>query len=168
MNTPRNAGAAAGVPSPAHVHRMIAGGVLLAALMLWASLAWAQNLPGMQSRNGVQYLSGGIGKDEADAMKQAEAGFPLTLEFASSTSRQADDERAPHVSGTNVNIVDERGNDVLNVRSEGPLLLVDLPSGRYTVDAQWNGVRKRKDISLTGDRRQHVMFDFAAADRTGN
>jgi hypothetical protein len=148
---------------------MLIGGLLLAAaLMLWASLAWAQTLPGMQSRNGVQYLSGGIGKDEADALKQAEAGYPLTLEFASSTNREADDERAPYVSGTSVNIIDARGNDVLNVRSEGPLLLVDLPKGNYTVDAQWNGVRKRKDISLTGERRQHVMFDFAAADRTGN
>ena len=113
-------------------------------------------------------MSGGIGKDEADALKQAEAGFPLTLEFAASAEKPTADSTEPYVANADVNIHDASGREVLNVRTEGPLLLVKLPSGQYTVDAQWNGVRKRHSVAISESKRQHVMFDFAAADRTGN
>ncbi len=142
--------------------------LLIAISGLVSMPAGAQRLPPLQSNGSVEYVSGGIGQEEVDALKQAEGGFPLTLEFAASAEKPTADSTDPYVANADVNIRDASGRDVLNVRTEGPLLLVKLPSGQYTVDAQWNGVRKRHSVAVSESKRQHVMFDFAAADRTGN
>ena len=148
---------------------VLACGIATMAALPWmATPATAQSMPAMQTFGSIEYVSGGIGKDEVDALKRAEAGFPLTLEFAASAEKLTADATEPFVANADVNIQDSSGREVLNVRTEGPLLLLRLPSGRYTVDAHWNGVRKRTSVAVSDDKRQHVMFDFAGADRTGN
>ena len=143
--------------------------VAVAAVLLALPLAYAADpLPPMQSQGDVQFVTGGIGQDEVDAMKQAEAQFPLTLEFATSAEKPAPDASAPFVSDAAVDIRDAQGRGVLSTRSDGPLLLVRLPSGSYTIEAQWNGVRKQRTVALANDRRQHVMFDFASAEPPPN
>jgi hypothetical protein len=137
--------------------------VFVASLLLGAPLVHADMLPPIQTRGDVQFVSGGIGKDEADAMKDAASQFPLTLEFAASDERPTQDASAPYVSDAVVAIRDAQGRGVLSARSDGPLLLVRLPSGSYTVEAEWNGVRKQRSVSVVNDRRQHVVFDFAGA-----
>jgi len=149
---------------------VLACGIAAVAALPWMSTApvMAQSMPPMQTYGSIEYVSGGIGKDEVDALKRAEAGFPLTLEFAASAEKPTADATEPFVANADVNIQDSSGREVLNVRTDGPLLLLKLPSGRYTVDAHWNGVRKRHSVAVSDDKRQHVMFDFAGPDRTGN
>lgn len=137
--------------------------VAVVALILGVRVAQAGMLPPMQTRGEVEFVSGGIGKDEADAMKQAEAQFPLTLEFAADAERPASDASALFVSDAVVAIRDTRGRAVLSARSDGPLLLVRLPSGKYTIEVEWNGMRKTRTIALAEGKRQHVVFDFANA-----
>jgi hypothetical protein len=137
--------------------------VAFVALSIGVRVAQADVLPPIQTRGEVQFVSGGIGKDEADAMKQAEAQFPLALEFAASAEKSASDAPAPLVSDAVVAIRDTRGRDVLSARSDGPLLLVRLPSGKYTIEVVWNGMRKTRTIALADGKRQHVVFDFANA-----
>jgi hypothetical protein len=109
----------------------------------------------------VAYISGGIGSDEAQAMKAAAADYPLTLELAA-----AGPERDPYIADARVEIRDLRGNAVLKTTTEGPFLLVRLPSGTYTLDVEWNGAQKRKTVQVAADKRQHVMFEFPrGADR---
>ena len=91
-----------------------------------------------------------------------------TARPAASAEKPTADATEPFVANADVNIQDSSGREVLKIRTEGPLLLVKLPSGRYTVDAQWNGVRKRHSVAVSDEKRQHVMFDFAGADRIGN
>lgn len=134
--------------------------VVAALLLLGASSAHADALPPIQTRGDVQFVSGGIGKEETDALKQAESQFPLTLEFAASAEKPTQDASAPHVSDALVAIRDAQGRDVLSTRSDGPILLVRLPSGSYTVEAEWNGVRRQRPVAVANDKRQHVVFDF--------
>jgi hypothetical protein len=142
--------------------------VAVAGVLLGVPLAYADQLPPLQTQGKVQYVTGGIGKDEADAMKQAEAQFPLTLEFATSAEKPASDATAPFVADAIVAIRDQQGRGVLSARSDGPLLLVRLPSGNYTIEAEWNGVRKQRTIALANGKRQHVMFDFVVAEPPTN
>ena len=143
--------------------------VVVSLLILFAAPATrAQDVPALQWQGAVQYMSGGIGKDEANALKRAEAGFPLTLEFAASGEKPVADAPAPFVAAADVSIQDASGQDVLNVRTDGPLLLVNLPTGQYTVDARWNGVRKLHTVTIAQGRRQHVMFDFEGGQQPGN
>ena len=113
------------------------------------------------TRGSIAYISGGVGSEEANEMKAAAADYPLTLELA-----VAGPERDPYIADARVEIRDLRGNAVLNTTTEGPFLLVRLPSGTYTLDVEWNGAQKRKTVQIATNKRQHVMFEFPrAADR---
>ena len=138
--------------------------VAVVALSIGVGIAQADMLPRVQTRGDVQFVTGGIGKDEADAMKQAEAQFPLTLEFAASGEKPVATAPVPYVSDALVDIRDAHGRGVLSARSEGPLVLIRLPAGNYTIEAEWNGVRKKRTIALAENKRQHVVFDFAGAE----
>jgi hypothetical protein len=113
------------------------------------------------TQGSIAYLSGGVGSEEADEMKAAAANYPLTLELAA-----AGPERDPYIADARVEIRDLKGNAVLNTTTEGPFLLVRLPSGTYTLDVEWNGAQKRKTVQVATNKRQHIMFEFPrAADR---
>src|SRR6185312_11025959 len=53
--------------------------LLLVMALLSAPVASATDEPKLQNNGAVQYLSGGIGKEEADALKQQSADYALTL-----------------------------------------------------------------------------------------
>src|SRR5262245_2798152 len=116
-------------------NRFPASTVAVAALALIASsLAGAATLQ-EQSQGQVSYISGGIGSDEAEAMRKAAANYPLTLELATPQGGPRD----AYVSNAQVDISDASGKPVLDMTSQGPLVLVNLPSGVYRVAVTWNG-----------------------------
>jgi hypothetical protein len=64
------------------VIRKTARTTALGSLLLGGALAQAAALPAVHTAGHVQYLSGGIGKDESQAIENASKHWPLTLEFA--------------------------------------------------------------------------------------
>jgi hypothetical protein len=132
--------------------------LLLAMAMLSSPVASAADAPQVQSNGAVDYLSGGIGKDEADALKQQSADYALTLEFASARSAEGDTSPGAYLADVKVDIRDAQGREMLNTISQGPLLLVRLPPGDYTVVAESNGVRKERNVDLPDGARRHVVF----------
>jgi hypothetical protein len=112
-------------------------------------------LPAERSQGSVTYVSGGIGKDESDAMKQAASRYSLAIEMASPAGP-----RAEYVADVKIDIRDQRGATVLNTVSDGPILLANLPPGRYTVSATKNGASQRRDIVVGSGARPRVMFSF--------
>jgi len=124
--------------------------------LLFASGVAAQGaFPREHTRGGVSYVTGGIGSDEAQAMRDASANYPLTLELAAA----AGGPRGEYISDAYVRIRDSQGSPVLETRTDGPFLLVRLPAGSYDVDVEWNGVHKHKSVDV-GQQRQHVMLEF--------
>ena len=97
-------------------------------------------LPAAQTQNGVTFVTGGIGKPEATAMKAAAKRYDLMLVFA--------DRGGHYLADVNVKIKDSQGNTVLDVVSD-PILLANLPSGRYTLQADAQGKKQVKTIHLT-------------------
>jgi hypothetical protein len=112
-------------------------------------------LPPERSQGSVTYVSGGIGKDESDAMKQAASRYSLAIEMASPASP-----RAEYVADVKIDIRDQRGATVLNTISDGPILLANLPPGRYTVNATKNGASQQRNIVVGSGARQRVLFSF--------
>jgi hypothetical protein len=133
----------------------------LAITLVSVSLA-AISMPGgaqtVQTQNAI-YLNGGIGEDEAHAMRGRAAEFPLRLIFA---------EGPQNVFTANVPlaIVDERGNPVFALRDAGPMLYVMLPAGRYTVIAESDGIRKTQQVTLDHGRGTDVVFHWNTAAST--
>jgi hypothetical protein len=132
--------------------------LLLGMAMLSPPVASAADEPRLQSNGAVDYVSGGIGKEEADALKQQSADYSLTLEFATSRSAEGDTSPGAYVADVKVDIRDAQGRQMLNTTSIGPLLLVRLPPGDYTIVADWNGVRKQHAVDIPEGARRHVVF----------
>jgi len=109
-----------------------------------------------RSQGPVSYVSGGIGEDQAAAKRRAAANYPLTLEMASTAAGPRD----AYISNAKVDIWDASGKDVLDITAEGPLVLVNLPSGTYHVAVNWNGTQRDKTVVVGGERRQHLMLEF--------
>ena len=143
-------------------HELVAIIVLTLLLLVMATLsapvASAAGQPQLQSNGAVDYVSGGIGKEEADALKQQSADYALTLEFASSRSAEGDVSPGAYLADVKVDIRDAQGRQMLDTTAQGPLLLVRLPPGDYTVVADWNGVRKQHNVDLPEGARRHVVF----------
>jgi hypothetical protein len=101
------------------------------------------SLPQVKMYGQTEFISGGVGKDESDAIVQAGKAWPLTLELA-----QATQPRAEYISDVQVKIVDGKGNIILDADSAGPYLLVKLPPGKYALDATYNSVTLHRKLDL--------------------
>ena len=115
--------------------------------------AFAASLPDPQTQNGVTFLSGGIGKDEAAAMK-AEAGhYPLSIVMS-------EGRHDAYVANAKVSITDKAGRLLLDAVSEGPIMLVKLPAGRYHVSAMEDGKTLVRDVLVGAKGGQQVVFHW--------
>ena len=102
--------------------------------------------PPIHVSHGIEYMSGGIGSDEAELMRTVEARWPAVFEFAVKEGKGA--AFAAHVVLT---VRDTQGSAVLDgVRSSGPYLLARLDPGRYTVEAVLGGQKIQREISVGG------------------
>jgi hypothetical protein len=128
--------------------------VALAAFAL-VSGGIAQQLPAEKWQGGLSYVTGGIGQDEAAAFKQLAKTYPLAVEFI--RHAQPKDEYEADVA---VTITRGDGKTVLDIKSEGPFLLVNLPAGAYRVKAQRSGQPKEQTVNIKQGAHQRVVFEW--------
>ncbi|WP_399697772.1 carboxypeptidase regulatory-like domain-containing protein [Xenophilus sp.] len=122
-------------------HLLAASAGLLAA----ACAAQAQTqapLPAMHGEGAVRWACGGIGSDESTAMRAAMASHPLSLLFA-----RAD---GAYLASVDVQI---QGAASARLRAGGPVCLIDLPAGKYTVQATLEGVTRSQSVTVGGGPR---------------
>jgi hypothetical protein len=125
------------------------------ALSLPAAAAPERNLPAAHKEGAVTYISGGVGQQEADAMKHVAKYYPLELEFLQKAKLKDE-----YLSGVKVRIRDEHNKMVLNVTSDGPFLLAKLPAGRYTVSAERNHDAKNREVQIVAKENRRVVFEW--------
>lgn len=110
------------------------------------------------TENGITYMCGGVGKDEASYMKDAAAkDYDLMMTFAENSGA--------YVANVNVSIKDARGRTVLNTKCDAPILLVDLPSGgnyRIHADAAGRAFDRTASVKNTKGHAQQVRFVWPA------
>jgi hypothetical protein len=143
------------------VYRYLAP-TLAFAVLLAAPLVRAQSdLPQEQRQGSITYIAGGIGSDEADAMRRAATSYPLTLELAARSGGLRDG----FIADARVEIDDLKGQTLLATKVDGPFLLVRLPAGSYALQVAWEGAVERKNVTIASGERLHVVFEFPRADR---
>ena len=117
-----------------------------------------QTLPAVQKSGAVEYLSGGIGKDESTAFEAESRAWPLALQFAVTGGQ-----RAQFASDVQVTVRDAAGRTVLQTASNGPFLLLRVAPGRYDVEASLQGVVKHRKVSVKKGASTKVMLAWPAA-----
>ena len=122
--------------------RLFVGAFIFAVASAAPLFSQAQGMPPMQSQGAVKFACGGIGSDESTAMRAGMKSHPLSLLFA-----RAD---GAYLAEVGVTVTDAGGNQVLKTRANGPVCLIDLPAGKYTVDADNEGTVKKHAVTVGG------------------
>ena len=99
----------------------------------------------------IEYRTGGVGKDERDALLLASREYPLKLVFA---GRQQTD----FVAEVKVWILDSNGRTVLDADDAGPLFFADLPPGQYRITATLRGQTFEQKATVTPGKQTQVAF----------
>jgi hypothetical protein len=89
---------------------------------------------------GIAYVTGGVGQDEAAALRGLASGYNMRATFTSGTGE--------YLSGVAVQVSRPDGMVVFEARSEGPYLFAQLPPGRYRVVATFDGVGRTRQINV--------------------
>lgn len=105
-----------------------------------------------QTENGITYLCGGVGSDEANYLKTSAArDFDLTMTFAANTGS--------YLANVDVEIADARGNTLVQTSCDGPLMLVDFPqSGTYRIRAQAAGRTLDRTVHIRDKGHTQAVF----------
>jgi hypothetical protein len=88
--------------------------------------------------HGIPYVTGGVGQDEASALRRLASGYSMRATFTSATGE--------YLSGVAVQVSSSNGATVFTAVSQGPYLFARLPSGHYRVVARFNGVERSREI----------------------
>ncbi|MEO8653527.1 MAG: hypothetical protein ABI409_05330 [Ramlibacter sp.] len=134
------------------------------ALLMGSALVHAAALPPVHKIGQVEYLSGGIGKDESTAIQAAARKWPLTLEFA-----EKDGQHADYLADVKVIVRDAAGHSALQAQAEGPFLLARLAPGRYNVEATLAGKTLHEPVVVKRGQPGQVAFVWPAGiDKTNS
>lgn len=132
----------------------LCGAVLLAAL----SPAHAAVNPPIHMTNGIEYMSGGIGSDEAKLMETVAPRWPATFEFAIK-----DHKGAEFAADVHVTVRDNRGTALIdNVVSGGPFMVARLDPGTYEVEARLLGNTLKQTLHVLPGAPAKVAFVWPA------
>jgi len=107
-------------------------------------------------QNGITYLSGGIGEDEARAIGQAQ-GYNLHMTFAIGPENK-------YVPDVDVTVQSASGQTLLTLSDAGPLVYVQLPPGKYSVVAMRNGEERRDTAEVGSGAARNLVFHWNSSE----
>jgi len=98
-------------------------------------------------------VNGGVGREEADAMRAEAADYPLELVF----TRRADD-RYEFVAEVHLTIQDRDGQVIVDQPFQGPIFLARLPDGPYTVIAEYRGETQMRRVAVVDGKHAKLSL----------
>jgi hypothetical protein len=108
----------------------------------------------VQEQNGNQFISGGVGTEERDALQAMKGRFNLELTMATPSGK--------YVGSTTLRIVSPEGKTVLDTQTDGPIFMAKLPPGQYTIQAEANGQKMTRTVSIGSGGTQQVTMTWPA------
>lgn len=102
--------------------------------------------------NSIQTYSGGIGEDEINYIHSVQNQYSTKLLFTENNGE--------YLSDLPLTIRNSHGDTVVKTVTNGPVLLVNLPAGSYTVTATEEGASRDQKISVTGRGLKTFQFRF--------
>ena len=109
-----------------------------------------------QHAGGVRSLQGGVGEAEQQQMKAAAGGYSLGLTFAADSGA--------YLADVAVRVLDAKGHAVFDTTVRNPIVLVDLPAGRYSIEATYQGRTQRSSVTLAQGKSRAVTLRWRDGD----
>ncbi|MGB7816322.1 MAG: carboxypeptidase-like regulatory domain-containing protein [Methylotenera sp.] len=108
----------------------------------------------------VIYITGGVGRSEAAVMRNFAKDYLLEVSFIQKQPGQ----REEFLADVKVQILDEQQNVVLDVTTDGPFLLANLPQGNYLVTAEHHGEAKQQKVNVDANKHQKIEFKWLVSE----
>ena len=126
--------------------------ILSAHLVLMSSLSLAQ-IPETQYSQGISYITGGVGEDEAVAILAEAKQWPVLLEMS-----QLEKGRGVWIFGAAIKILNSSKQTIFNAQADGPYMLVNLAPGGYVIEAMYEGVMQKRSMSIKAESSQKITL----------
>ena len=111
----------------------------------------------VQVQNGVEYVTGGVGEAEQDALARLAAqGFTLRVVFAEAKT-------GAFVSDVRVRVADPSGRTLVEAVTNGPAFLAKLPAGQYALRAEYGGTVENRTLRIGAGAGATMTIHFPAA-----
>jgi hypothetical protein len=94
------------------------------------------------SAGGIAYISGGASQDDRQSMAGRQAEFPFTVMLSVPNGELAVADR--------LSVLTPQGS-LLIVRDAGPVVMMKLPPGPYTLEASYQGRVERRAIQVAAN-----------------
>jgi hypothetical protein len=117
-----------------------------------SAASFAAGMPSERIYQSTRYMTGGIGSDEAEAMRAATSNYSLAMTFAAQTGQ--------FVSDVDVTVKKPDGEIVLQAEDAAPMLLAELPAGRYLIEATYEGQTVRRDVAVNSSGTSKVTLQW--------
>ena len=106
---------------------------------------------------GYAFMSGGVGIEERNLMQRKAGAYDLDLSFA--------DKQGHYLSDVSVVIDDENGTQLVNSTATGPFFYIDLPTGKYDVQASFdNQTEEIKNLNISKDHSTKELLHWNLSD----
>lgn len=126
--------------------------ILCTGFLSGASLA---QLPPSKTQGAITFITGGIGSDESNAMFAAAKKWSLLIEMSEIDGSG----RGVWISGIDIRVLNAKQQSILETICDGPLMLLNVPPGQYTVEASYQGkLLKRSVVLKEGDPQKLSLF----------
>ena len=122
--------------------------IVVGVTMLMSSAA----APAAPQQAGPEVIVGGVGSASQQVMRQVAPQYGLGMTFA---TRSGD-----YLADVDVVIRDQQGRQVVSTVSEGPMMLVDLPGGRYQVEATYQGQELQRQVTVPESGHRQLLMHW--------
>lgn len=92
------------------------------------------------TEGGISYISGGIGDEEKEQLKEQEEAYNARLQVTGPNGE--------YVGNVNFVLHDAKGKQLLAIDDAGPFVYIQLAPGTYTVDATASTIHKKATIKV--------------------
>ncbi len=117
------------------------------------NFSFADELAVQQDAHGTDYVTGGIGSEEVDAMESFKKQFNLYFLFSEGkVGRVIDD--------INISITDSKNQTIFALEHAAPRLLLNLPSGKYQATASYLGSEQRYRFTHDAKKHQRIILNW--------
>ena len=100
---------------------------------------------------GTDYLNGGVGDEERASMTARQREFPFKVVMSGTGGEFVVAERLS---------VSTPQGELLVIRDAGPIVMIKLQPGQYTLEATWKGKTERRSVRLASSA-QTLEWRFA-------
>lgn len=105
--------------------------------------------------HGIAFVTGGVGDDEAAALRTVASRYSMAATFASSSGE--------YLSGVAVQVLKPDGALVFTAISEGPYLFAQIPPGHYRLVATSDGLKRTRTIVVPAQGGVRLTLNWPAA-----